>query len=180
MKYLLLLGLLFAGNAYGKPNCKTHKIYCKIVKLQPKINKKFAMKLSNIIHKEARAKGIDPMLSVAILNQESSLRPQHTWKISKKEKKWCTPDDCFYEVDEIRKVFDMGIAMINIRTAISYGMDINKLFNHDLEYAIKSHFVILEDKIAQCAHLGDEAWSCYHSATPKWRKKYVKMVSRFI
>lgn len=78
------------------------------------------------------------------------------------------------------EVADMSMVQINIRTAVAYGLDIQRLYNHDLKYAIDSHFLILKDKMKQCEHLGDQAWSCYHSKTPKYRDRYVDLVSRYM
>lgn len=137
------------------------------------------MKVSNLIHKGAKSNGTDPLLSVAILNQENSFNEKHTWKITREVVKSCTDSACTEVITETHLVKDMTIAQINITTAKAYKLDLERLFAHDLEYAIESHFIILKSKIKQCAYLGDEAWSCYHSATPKFRMRYIEMVSRY-
>ena len=176
---LILLGLL-ATTELQATDCNKHKIYCKIVKLQPTIDKKFAMKLSNSIYTKAKKYGIDPMISLAILNQESSLRSVNTFTITKKVEENCDNTSCGMKIIEEHEVLDLSIAQINFNTAKAYKFDIKRLFNTDVEYALDCHYALLKDKIKQCAPLGAEAWSCYHSKTPKHRKKYVKAVSRFL
>ena len=180
MKYFIVLMLLgFSANAYAV-NCKTHKVYCKIVKLQPRINKAKAMKISNIIYRHATAIGVNPMVSVAILNQENRFRNVNTYQIDRKVVEECGEKMCSKTIVETHKVVDMGIAQINIRTAVDYGFDIKRLYDHDVEYALEAHFIILKSKIRMCSKLGVDAWSCYHSATPEYRLKYIKMVSRYL
>jgi len=166
--------------ASAKTYCERNPIYCKIMELQPRMNKSEAMKLSNLIAKAAKKHGVDPMVSVAILNQENNFRDKHTWQITKKIKNKCGEDSCTQTITETKEVFDMTIAQINVKTAADYNFDLVRLFEHDTEYAIDCHFTILKDKIRMCADLGDEAWSCYHSKTPVYREKYVELVSRYL
>lgn len=181
MRYILvaLLGL-YATTSYAKVDCETHKVYCKIIKLQPRMDKARAMELSNIIYKNAKEHNIDPMISVAILNQENRFRDIHTYEVERKEEAGCHMTSCVKKVVEHHEVADMTLAQINVRTAVGYGFDLQRLYDHDTEYAIECHMDILADKIKQCDHLGDMAWSCYHSVTPKYREKYVEMVSRYL
>lgn len=183
MRYLLvtlyMLGFLDAPIAWGV-DCKVHKIYCKIVELQPAIDKTFAMELSNKISRKAKTYNIDPMVSLAILNQESSLRNINTFSVNKKVTKTCDTKGCTKLVIEEYEVVDMTMAQINISTALHLNFDVNKLFNLDLDYALECHYKILNAKIKRCKNLGSEAWSCYHSVTPKHREKYVQLVSRFL
>ena len=51
---------------------------------------------------------------------------------------------------------------------------------NDLEYMVSTHFMVLLDKIKQCQHLGNEAWSCYHSRTEVLRKRYIRKVNRLL
>jgi hypothetical protein len=82
--------------------------------------------------------------------------------------------------EEVKEVKDMGVAQINVNTASHYGFDLTRLFEHDMEYAIDCHFNILKDKINMCSAIGEDAWSCYHSTTPRHRLKYVVAVSRYL
>jgi hypothetical protein len=177
---ILAAAAFMAAPAFSKTDCNVHKIYCKIVKLQPWIDKDFAMEVSDMIHKGAKKYGLDPMVSVAILNQESSFRNINTFHIEKTITQSCNESKCVKKVIEEHEVVDMGIAQINITTALHFDLDIERLFKLDTAYAIESHFIILSSKVRTCDHLGEEAWSCYHSVTPKHRLKYVKDVSRFM
>jgi len=181
MRKFLLAAILFSfsGVSYAV-DCKVHKVYCKIVQLQPRIDKTKAMQLSNWIYKGAKAIGIDPLVSVAILNQENRFRNVHTYEVDTKIVEECHSTSCTRIVTEHQEVADMGIAQINIRTAVGFGFDLQRLYDHDVEYAIESHFVILKSKIDMCKDLGEHSWSCYHSVTPEHRLKYVKMVSRYL
>lgn len=73
---------------------------------------------------------------------------------------------------------DIGYFQINRSTAVIYGMDQKKLLEN-LLYQTTAHFVILQDKLRLCAHLKEDAFSCYHSTTPKYREVYAKKVKHF-
>lgn len=179
-KLFFVLPFLLFSTASFAVDCAKHPIFCKIKELQPSMSYERAMKLSNIIYKGALKHGTDPMITVAILNQESSFINQHTFTITRDVTRHCDHNSCKEVIKETHTVKDMTIAQINVYTAAEYGFDLDRLFNMDTEYALECHFKILEDKIKMCKHLGDEAWSCYHSATPKHRLKYVEMVSRYL
>lgn len=174
----MVVGML-AQEAYACDK-KNHPIYCKIVSLKPKIDRDWAFKLSNVIHAEAKRHGMDPMLSVAIMMQESSLDPVNTFHTEEHIDRYCDEKGCYEVVTKKRRVIDMGVAQINVNTARAYGFDLERLFSFDLEYTIKCHFIILRDKIRMCSHLGDEAWTCYHSATEEHRLRYKDLVGRYL
>jgi len=180
MKYFVIMMLLsFSASAYAV-NCKVHKVYCKIVKLQPRIDKARAMEISNLVYHNAKKLGINPMISLAILNQENRFRDVNTYHISRDVKEVCNGKSCIKTIVEKHTVADMGIAQINIRTAVDYGFDIQRLYDHDLKYALDCHFAILKSKISMCKKLGNDAWSCYHSKTPEYRLRYIELVSRYL
>lgn len=182
MKYLIMLVMLLAPFTAEAAACDAanHPIYCRILKLNPRVNKDFAFRLSNIIHKEASKYNIDPMLSLAILMQENSFNEVNTFRVEEHIDRHCDEKNCYEVITKKKKAIDLGIAQINVRTALHYGLDINRLFDHDLEYAIQGHFRILSDKIRSCSHLGPEAWTCYHSATEDKRNIYLNLVERFL
>lgn len=181
MQYLIAAVLLLvATQAEAKVNCKVHPIFCKIKKLNTRLSDDKAMEISNHIHKWSQLYKIDPSISIAILMQENRFRDKHTFEVSKQETMECNHTSCYRQIHEVHEVVDMGIAQINIRTAVAYDFDLDKLFDHDLGYAIECHFKILKHKMDMCEHLGDKSWSCYHSATPTYRLKYVDMVSRYM
>lgn len=179
MKYLLaaIFTLFFASNAYAV-DCSKHKIYCKIKSLRPNIDKEWAMKFSNIIYVKAKKYGQDPMRSIAIAMQESSLR-----QINRKQKiivmkEICKDGVCSHEYETVTGLTDLSIWQFHIDTAAAYDMDFGRL-QEDLEYATDFHFRLMRDKVKRCDDLGDDAWTCYHSRTEELRTHYKKLVDRF-
>lgn len=158
---VLTIMLLFSFNA-NAVDCDKHKIYCKVIELQPKIDKAFAMELSNIIYKKSKKYDIDPMLSVAILNQESSLRHVNS----------------VHDTKHGMRV-DLSIAQINLRTANNLKLDIGRLVDGDVDYALECHFAILKAKIKMCKDQ-QHSWACYHSKTPEHKEAYRIKVQRFL
>lgn len=180
LKAIVLASLMFGSVSVYSADCKNNPIYCRILKLNPHIDKSRAFWLSNEIHREAKAVGIDPMISVAILMQENAFKSENTFHVEIKTEKFCDEKGCYERTIENKKVADMGIAQINIGTAMAYKLDYERLFNLDTEYAIKCHFIILSDKMKMCAHLGKDAWTCYHSTTEHHRQRYKELVSRYL
>ena len=178
MKYIILFFILFstsAAAAAAAPDCTQHPIYCKIVEINPSIDRGFAMELSNIIYRAAILYKIDPMISVAIAAQESGIRNTHRTGVG-------IPPWCMYAQNDcgiVTSITDIGIFQIHVNTAKSYKLSMFRLFN-DIEYQVHSHMKILKQKLKLCAHLGDEAYSCYHSKTPKYRKAYVKLIRKYL
>jgi hypothetical protein len=150
LKYLLL-GFSFTATA--AVDCQSHKVYCAIKTIQPKIDSKFAMELSNYIFRYSLRHGTNPYRTVAIIAQESMFR-------------------------NINTEIDIGIYQINISTAAAYGIDIYRL-QDDLEYATEQHILLLKKKKGYCSELEEEAWTCYHSKTPQHREAYKIAVDRY-
>jgi len=177
---LLIASLLTSTTSYAEIDCNIHKIYCKILKLKPKVDKTWAMEFSNKLVAGAKRSNINPSISLAILMQESSLTNVNTFKKDEHVEKKCTEKSCTKIITQVNKVVDLSIAQININTAIHYKCDIEKLFFFDEDEALECHFRVLKDKIKMCNHLGDLDWSCYHSTTEIHRIKYVDLVSRYL
>lgn len=158
LKYLLLL--LFVPMLVFADWTDNHPIYRAIIKLNPSMDKKLALRLSNAIHNNVKLHGLDPYRAVAIAMQESSLRRVHRRNKS-------------------GDITDIGMFQVHVNSVAIYNLDIQRLVNHDLDYTTKAYTTIMKEKLQICKHLGDEAWSCYHSGTRKYRKKYVKAVNRW-
>lgn len=174
-KLLIILNIAFGASNALSADCDTHPIYCKIRKLNPKLSHSFAMTLSNLIYKSAKSAGTDPMVSVAIAMQESSLTNRH------RRSRVVSPSGAVYD-----GFTDIGIFQIHIDTAIEMGLDIPRLIN-DIEYQVESHFKILRRKIDVCTKkraklhvLYGLEWSCYHSYTKSAREKYIHLVERYL
>lgn len=181
---LTVFALLCSSSAYsqevdcGKPN--PHTIYCKMLKLKPRLNKTWAMEFSNKLVRGAASNGTKPEISLAIMMQESSLENVNTFKLDEHVEKKCTETSCTKVVTQVNQVVDMSIAQINIKTAVYYSCNIEKLFFFDEDEALACHFKILKSKMKLCAHLQDESYSCYHSINEPYRSTYVGLVKRYL
>ena len=122
------------------------------------------MRFSNTIYSAAKYYNLDARQMVAIIHQES---------------RW---DESVAVVVHNNGSIDLGLAQINQQTAIDYDLDIAQLIA-DPHYSIWAHAKILEQKIKVCQLKrvpASETWSCYHSYTKKHRKKYEKLVRRWL
>jgi hypothetical protein len=174
-KLLIILNIAFVSVTASAADCVKHPIYCKIKSLNPKLSHEFAMTLSNLIYKGAKGAGTDPMVSVAIAMQESSLMNRH------RRSRVVSPSGTVYD-----GFTDIGVFQIHVDTAIEMSLDIPKLIN-DIEYQVESHFKILKRKVKVCTKKREKLkvlygleWSCYHSYTESTREKYIKLVGRYL
>lgn len=164
--------LLLANTAtFAAIDCSIHRIYCKIVELKPSVNKSFAMELSNYLYAASRHYGTEPMVSVAIAMQESSLRNIDRYEtVLTKDGKY------------IRGVSDIGVFQFHVNTVKNLKLDPQRL-RSDLSYAAWQHVRLLARKQRVCKKKGlakGAEWSCYHSYTPKYYKTYQKQVKRYL
>lgn len=164
--------------AQTKVKCKT--LECKILRLNPRLTNAEANTLAHKIKTRAKKYEIDANLALAILQQESSLQNVITYKTVLTRERFCEARKCYEILKETKEAFDMGIAQININTAVNYKLDLDKLFNKDVDYTLDSFFIILQDKMKMCYHLGKESFSCYHSINSPYRELYVELVSRYL
>ncbi len=176
---LIVIGFCISPTAWGA-DCEKHKIYCKVVELRPNIDKSWAMKFSNIVYKKAKKYELDPMISIAIAMQESSLRQINRRQSVLVPKEACDEfGECVVEFEKIVGYSDLSIWQFHVETLEAYNIDPVEVHTN-LEYATDFHFKLLKKKIKMCKHLGDEAWTCYHSATERFRKKYKDDVGRYL
>lgn len=179
MRKLMVCGLLLLlSNPAIAVDCEKHKVYCRIVELNPSVNRSYAFKLSNHIYKYANHYGIDPMLSVAIAAQENSFKNRTVEIISVRKETTCLNKKCKSQVYK-KRIYDIGLYQINERTAKAYNCDVERL-KVDIEYSVKCHFRILRSKMNQCKHLGEDSYSCYHSKTPEYREDYKEKVEKYL
>lgn len=178
--YVLFSMLMMSKPAKGAElDCNQHRLYCKILKFNPKIDPAWAMTLSNKIYTKAKNNGVDPNISLAILMQESSLENKNTFRVDQHIEKKCDQKSCTKIVTETHHVVDMTIAQININTAVQFGFDIQRLFSLDLDYALDCHYIVLKSKLNMCKDQ-ENAWACYHSITKEHKEKYINLVSRYL
>jgi soluble lytic murein transglycosylase-like protein len=165
---LIILAILHIADAYAI-NCVEHPIYCTILENRPKIDRDYAMKLSNIIHKVTVKYNIPALIYTAILMQESGY---------KQDAKGCVRG---LDVDFNEKVVcsDFGISQINYRTAKRFGFDIEKIIK-DLEYAIDCGAIVLYNFKKRYSKREEYYWTRYNSSTKVKRLLYKKLVLRYM
>lgn len=157
-------------------NCSKHIIYCKIKSLKPNMPYKKAMHLSNLMYKSARKYKVkNVILSVAIAMQETSLRSiNRRQTVIVFEKK-----NGIETFKYVKGSSDIGLFQFHSETIRRYKLDAVKLKN-DIAYSVDQHFMLMSKKLKHCKHLGKEAWTCYHSRTLVFRKRYKKDVERYL
>jgi hypothetical protein len=148
---------------------KEHKIYKKILRLNPKADPEWALELTRNLLFYSKKYKTDPNISISIAMQESRLRPIHrSFRIISSHNK---KNGFLYS--------DLSTFQIHIKTIKAMGLDYKRLL-WDNRYAVESHVKILSMKIKECRRYGKEAFSCYHSKTEENRVSYAKLVKRFI
>lgn len=179
--YFIISQTTFAGIAEDrslKISCKRNPLFCQICKFNPHANKKWAMKLSNLLYQYGKEYHLDPWRSLAIAMQESSLKNQ-----SRKRKvliyyDFCEKSACVKKYKYVEGLSDVGLFQFHVNTLIYHKINPLRLAS-DLDYSVEQHFLLLSKKQKQCQSLGKNAWACYHSRTKKHRDKYVKLVNRY-
>ncbi len=152
------------------------RIYAEIKKLNPNCEETFARDLSKYLSVYSSYFGTDPIISVAIAMQESSI--SNTNRLG-----WVDQSG-----KKVRGITDLGVFQIHYRTIRELkrtypDLDVFRL-QHDLEYQTFWHVKLLKKKITICQSKksslkisSGEEWSCYHSFTLDKRKIYVKAVN---
>lgn len=159
----LMSPILLANNDVS---CEKHPIFCRIVQAKPSINNKYAMKISNIMHKYKE--NMDPYISIAIAVQETGIR-----MINRKQKIIIFDNLGGYQI--LKGYTDICMYQFHVDTIIDYKLDPVKL-NNNLDYCIKSHFKVMKDKLEICSSLNNDAWVCYHSRNEPYHSIYKKLV----
>lgn len=134
-------------------NCQTNPVYCKILKLNPKVDTELAYKLSNYLSKYASKHAVDIDIALAIIAQESMFRDVDTGK-------------------------DSTMFQFNKHTIKAYKIDKLRL-QFDLRYATEEYVKLLKRKSEYCQDR-EAPWACYHSSTKVYYNKYIKDVSRHL
>lgn len=135
MRLLYILLFLLSLGLQAK-DCLKHPIYCQILKNSPRINKKHALRVSNIIYKMHRKYKIPSKIFTAILRQENNYRLSSN------------REQCGYTKEGVKQCIytDFGISQIYWANIDAYKLDLKKL-NTDLEYSIEAGAVVLRDKM---------------------------------
>jgi hypothetical protein len=177
MKLILLI--FFMALSSFAVDTLDHRVYQHVIRLRPNINRNWAAKFAQLIATHSLDSGLDAHRAVAIAMQESSLREIHRTVTTMKTATVCDSAGCVVINRKKISYTDYGIFQFHVRTVENSGFDLQRLKDHDLEYAVKRYFDLMSEKLRMCRHLGDDAWTCYHSTTPALRNRYKKLVNRY-
>ena len=149
-------------------SCTSNPIYCQIVNNKPSINRHYALKLSNLVHRIAKKRKIDARIYTAILMQESgyNLRATNCKSI---------PSDTSFKYVLCT---DYGISQIYFVTARSYRMDIPRL-TKDLHYSLDMGAMVLRDFMVRYRH-EEYYWTRYNASSTHKRAIYRGLVRRYL
>jgi len=202
MKGLILLFVFLSLNIQAKTK---HPIYHRILELQPNLDKKFAMKVSNIIYTCHKENNIDKFLLVAIINQESEfinsarncsnglLHEESINKIIDLISRHVYGKDMSYLTNwlnegvrddlsnlMIKNCADFGLGQINIKTPDRYPKcnDLIRL-KIDYKYNLECACSILSGLKKKYASDEFDWWTRYNSPTREKRDVYRKLVNRW-
>lgn len=166
---VVLLTLLIPSLALPKepPKLSKNPVLAEILKLNPRVNRSFAVVLSNYIAKYSHQFKTDPRLSVAIAMQETAFMNKNRKGV------------IYVHGRMIHGITDVGVFQIHIATIENLGIDVERL-KRDVEYQTYWHIKILAEKIKVCTaqrdklkvDAGDE-WACYHSFNKPQRDVYL-------
>ena len=179
-KLLIIIGLIFSSDAFAI-DCLQHPIYCQIRDNNPKLDKKYMMKLSNLIRKVSKKYNINSNIYTAILAQES------LYELSAVN---CTkgfrdafPGEVNIQVypyyKEGKVCTDFGISQIHWKTIKSYSFDVDKLTS-DLEYSVGAGAIVLRDMKKRYHYAEKDYWTRYNSSNESKRNAYKQLVERFL
>ncbi len=189
--FILILFLVLASFLITEAkaaDCEKHPIFCHIKRVRPNMANKEAMDLSNLMYKYAHKYGNkNPILSVAIAMQETNIRRIERSQtvivftcrgelVKERNKYKCIGEETSKYVEGYS---DISLFQFHARTIRLEKLDPVKLKN-DLEYSVEQHFKLMKKKLRICKHLGEEAWTCYHSRTNLLRKRYKEDVERYL
>jgi len=181
MKFkIIILSIFFSLSAYGG-NCGKHPIYCQIVKNQSKIDKKYAMKLSNIIYRMHRKYHIPTRVFTAILRQESgyslTAKGCHSGLYEHKFENGV-------RLVEERVCTDFGISQIYYKTSNRHNFDIFRL-TEDLEYSVEAGAIVLAGFMKRYEAKDNDWWVRYNCGNRGTTKRdtcqiYKQLVERYL
>lgn len=203
----MIITYAFVSDARAGVNCNKHPIFCQIKKNNSRINKKYAMKLSNLIYKASRKYHISPRIFTAILAQESQyslsakgchygFRQETPLELKSRCESTgfvkgspymsdygyasCLADGKLNpEMIKSKVCSDFGIGQIYYKTAASYGFDINRLTT-DLSYSVFSAAKVLSDFKRRYEAKEVNWWTRYNASSKTKREIYRQLVTRFM
>jgi len=196
--FIVLLIALTDCEARSTLSEEKHPVYHRLILLQPKLDKKLALSISDEIYKCHKRIGLDKYLITAIYNQESSMNYKAKNCLKGILEKGAMDEiisiiktNSGILVDEMKlrsdlsniplKVcFDLGIGQINVNTALRYPQcaDLKRL-STDYKYNIACSCKILEGFKSSLAHKDDLWWTKYNANNPIKREIYRQLVMRY-
>lgn len=199
---ILIITLFFSLNIFGL-DLNKHPIYAQILKNRPRIDKKYAFKLSNIIYKYSVIYKIPKKIFTAILMQESAYKLEAMGchlgfrKLSDEElesyRSKCIHelltgtneltylDHCSSKIPKLKEdriCTDFGISQVYYKTAQRYNFDIAKL-TEDLEYSVKAGAIVLRDFMRMYSKKEVYWWTRYNASSKDKRRIYRGLVERY-
>lgn len=154
MRKFILFIMLFSGSVQAH-----HLVYNKIRKLRPMLGRTQTRKIANSIEKWSRLTKVPKLLMTAIFMQESR------FKLNVKS---CHKNGCDYGMSQIWEV-----------TARHYDFDL-KMLTTDLDYSIGAGFIVMQDIMERWRKKEAYWWTRYNATTPWKRRRYRKLVQRFL
>jgi hypothetical protein len=142
-----LVSALLVINPSYKP---VQRIEAAIVTLQPSVDTQIAKQLARSIYYWCGRYGLDPITTVALGFQESSLTP-----------------------GRVSGTGDIGVFQLSPRTIKAYNLDAVRL-NYDLDYSVYAFAYVMDDKLRVCG--SRKAVGCFHSFTPELRESYQALI----
>lgn len=139
---------------------RKNNVYYQIIKNHPKIDRQYAVELSEIIQRIADEYKVQSRKLAAILAQESMYRL---------DPKKCLNKPCT----------DYGISQIHYKTIKAYKFDKKRLIT-DLEYSIAAGAKVLADFKKSYGKKEKDFWTRYNASSPEKREEYKKLVQRYM
>jgi len=195
LSYLIVFLVLFILDSNSAS--AAHPIYRRLLELQPSLDKKLAMSISDEIYKCHKRIGVDKFIMTAIYNQESSInyKAKNCLKgilhksaldeiMSIINKNAVTLDEQKLRDDlthiPFKVCFDLGIGQINVNTALRYKQctDLKRLIT-DYKYNISCSCKVLEGFKKRFGHKDKLWWTRYNANNPVKREIYRQLVIRY-
>jgi len=180
---VLLLGndTLYASSEKRKDailaqvDCKKNPIYCQIKLNRPELNDKYAMHISNIIHKKSRKYKIDARVLTAILAQESG----YNQKAMNCKKGFDAVELEKGNVKVVKVCFDFGIGEINYRQILRRKIDLFRIME-DLDYAVDIAAKMMSEFETRHGKNESDYWTRYNAHNTIMRDIYKGLVARYL
>lgn len=146
-----------------RPKPMGGKVLSQILKNNPKIDRKYAVLLSEIIYEKTSKFKISPRLMTAIIMQESAYKP--------------STRNCYILNGKTR--CDYCMTQINDHTIVRYHFDKDRLM-HDLPYCIEAGVRVLNGfKEVYAKKEPVDYWTRFNANNPEKRSAYRVAVNRY-